>query len=839
MRHLYKLLAVALLVSPLWLAQDAQAQAADTLVVEWADNDGFPVINSLRDTILGDTTATGERASANRVYKLRRGGFYFLTERIVNDGFHLQIVGESSPAATNPAVLLKLNREDGSIDDKLLVGQGDVTLKHLIMNGRSDQGNLPYEVIRFDAPNARITIDHVVFEFAQWGIMALYGSGSDVFVTNSHWRNLVSENQKWGGRGMSVWTDVDTLYFENNTYFNIGAVPLQVEGGAANFLWFNHNTLVNIGRNMMWGSWWREAYITNNLIVNGFWHGEEETDFDAERLRQPNGYFAGMFDVTPIPSQYGLDLERQVALVANATYRDQAFMDFYNTTSGDINPDLPDNAFGNVRAQPLISDSTRYYFDTWDNFVYDRHTDGVNPGLANHATDNFGNMIQFITDIRDGAATPTLWYWDPNRLQENISVSWPVPEDLSYTNNQLRTAGLGGFPLGDLNWFPSEMAAWTSQQGSLAEDIRNLTSPAGASVYVGTTEAESGVLGGDAAAMDPPNLLYADLRGGGFIEWTFDVAAAGNYDLAVESRAIFGEKYQHVIVNGTQLDGNNYGTGRGEALHVPDNGPDTWFESIIPAVPFVAGQNIVRIVPSWGFSNHRNVFLKDAAGTNVVELPVVDGVRENMNLECDGDACASGNKFISLGSGTASWNFDTESGQYLVRVYYQAEADQQADVYVNDALHAQGVTFAAASDWTTLDIAGIAFTSGVNKVELRGSGSLSVDQIDLFQIIGTGTSTQRNELPEGYALGQNYPNPFNPTTTIEYQLAAPGAVRIAVYDMLGRHVQTLFDGQRSSGAYQVTWNGRASSGQPVASGVYFYRMETPVGVQVRNMVLLK
>lgn len=839
MNKRYHILAVLLLVSSLGLMQDAHAQA-DTLVVEWTDNDGFPVINSLRDTILGDTTATGERASANRVYKLRRGGFYFLTERIVNPGFHLQIVGESSPGDINPAVIMKLNREDGSIDDKLLVGQGDVTLKHMVINGRSDQGNLPYEVMRFDAADARITIDHVIFEFAQWGIMAVYGTNSDVFVTNSHWRNLVSEAQKWGGRGMSVWTDVDTLYFENNTYFNVGAVPLQVEGGAANYLWFNHNTLVNIGRSLMWGSWWREAYVTNNLIVNGYWHGEEETDFNPERLLQPNSFFSGMFGVTPIPSQYGLDLERQIALVANATYRDDFFTDFYNNTSGDINPNLPDNAFGNIRAQPLINDSTQYFFDTWDNLVYDQHIDGVNPSLASYGADNFANMVQFINDIRNGEASPTLWYWDPARATENISVAWPLPEDLSYTNSQLQTASLGGLPLGDLNWFPDAKATWMQQRTTLAEDITMLTSPAGASVFIGSTEAEDAILADGAETAAPPDLLYADLRGGGFIEWTFDMTEAGTFDIAVESRAIFGEKYQHVIVNGTQLDGTAHGTTRGEALHVVDNGPDTWYDAVITGVDLVAGQNTVRIVPSWGFSNHRDVTIQDAAGAAVVELPVVDAVRENMALECGGDQCASGNSFVALGAGRATWNLDTQAGQYLVRVYYQADSDTQADVYVNDNLAVAGVSFGAATgSWATVDVQGLSLTDGVNKFELRGTGGLSVDQIDLFQIVGTGTANERDELPEGYRLEQNYPNPFNPTTTISYAVGAAGHVQIAVYDMLGRHVRTLVDGNLTAGAYQASWDGRTTNGELVASGVYFYRMDTPVGVQVRTMVMLK
>ena len=838
MKHLYTIMAWALLVSPLWLAHQAYAQPADTLTVAWADNDGFPIINALRDAILGDTTATGERVSDNRVYKLQRGGFYFLTERIENNGFHLHIVGEPGTAAEAPPIIMKLNREDGSIDDKLFVGQGDVTFKHLILNGRSDQGNLPYEVVRFDAPEARIVIDHVIFEFAQWGIMAVYGKNSDVFVTNSHWRNLVSHAQKWGGRGMSVWTDVDTLYFENNTYYNVGAVPLQVEGGAANFLWFNHNTMVNIGRNLMWGSWWQEAYITNNLIVNGYWHGEDENDFTPERLDQPSAYFAGMLGVTPLPSQYGLDIERQIAVVANATFRDQAFDDYYNSTSGDINTDLPDNAFGNLRPQPFLNDSTLYYFNTWNNLIFDQHTDGVDPGLASYGQDNFADMIQFITDLRNGEAELTLWYWDPNRAPDNISVAWPLPEDLSYTNMQLQEAGLGGFPLGDLNWFPADKAAWEGQQATLADQIKMLASPAGSSVFVESSEAESAALGGDAAVAEPPDLLYADLRGGGFFEWTFDVAAAGTYDVSIESRALFGEKWQRLFVNGTEVTGAG---GGGEAVHVVDNGPDTWYDLVVENVDFVEGQNTLRIVPSWGFSNHRDVSLLDDSGSPVVELPIVDAARDNVALECDGTLCASGNEFVDLGTGSVAWNFDVDGGEYLLRLYYLADSDQQADVYVNGQLAVMGVNFATATDnWSSVDVQGLDLVSGVNTIELQNStGAISLDRVDLFQILGTPTARERDELPDGYALDQNYPNPFNPTTTISFTLARPSDIRVVVYDLLGRQVQVLARGDMPAGTFQVTWDGTDAAGQRVASGVYFYRMETNVGHQVRTMVLLK
>ncbi len=73
--------------------------------------------------------------------------------------------------------------------------------------------------------------------------------------------------------------------------------------------------------------------------------------------------------------------------------------------------------------------------------------------------------------------------------------------------------------------------------------------------------------------------------------------------------------------------------------------------------------------------------------------------------------------------------------------------------------------------------------------------------------------------PSEYRLDQNFPNPFNPTTTIYYQLPVASKVTIKVYDLLGREVKTLVDGQQEAG-YQET---RFSSSN-LASGVYFCRM---------------
>lgn len=95
-------------------------------------------------------------------------------------------------------------------------------------------------------------------------------------------------------------------------------------------------------------------------------------------------------------------------------------------------------------------------------------------------------------------------------------------------------------------------------------------------------------------------------------------------------------------------------------------------------------------------------------------------------------------------------------------------------------------------------------------------------------------------IPEpALTLQQNVPNPFNPSTSISYQIPVSGHVVLAIYDPLGRHVRTLVDGLRSTGAETVTWDGRDETGRPAASGVYFYKLTTDHRSRTRRMLLLK
>jgi hypothetical protein len=103
----------------------------------------------------------------------------------------------------------------------------------------------------------------------------------------------------------------------------------------------------------------------------------------------------------------------------------------------------------------------------------------------------------------------------------------------------------------------------------------------------------------------------------------------------------------------------------------------------------------------------------------------------------------------------------------------------------------------------------------------------------------TGIELIDNAIPQSYAIDQNYPNPFNPTTTIKYTIPKESNVKLEIYDITGRLVNTVVNQSQGAGTYSVTWDGSNSSGQKVGSGMYLYRINAGSFIAVKKMILLK
>ncbi|MFL2983244.1 MAG: c-type cytochrome domain-containing protein [Candidatus Neomarinimicrobiota bacterium] len=123
------------------------------------------------------------------------------------------------------------------------------------------------------------------------------------------------------------------------------------------------------------------------------------------------------------------------------------------------------------------------------------------------------------------------------------------------------------------------------------------------------------------------------------------------------------------------------------------------------------------------------------------------------------------------------------------------------------------------------------YSFGTYKVQIRDVG-------DLGQMVGVEDDVKVN--PYDYALHDNFPNPFNPETQIRFSIGAQENIKLIVYDVMGRQVRTLIDGNAyDSGFHVVNWNGLDDKGQRVPSGLYIYRIKAGSYIADKKMLLVK
>jgi len=157
--------------------------------------------------------------------------------------------------------------------------------------------------------------------------------------------------------------------------------------------------------------------------------------------------------------------------------------------------------------------------------------------------------------------------------------------------------------------------------------------------------------------------------------------------------------------------------------------------------------------------------------------------------------------------------------------------------------YAPGFDYRDVGNVTSYPVTGLTpGTSYYCRVRATGPTGTSANPNVVTVLTGGGTLTAA-----GFILSANYPNPFNPSTRIEFQIPEQARVNLTVFDILGRPVKTLLDGDLPASAgspYFVLWDGTDARGGNAPSGIYFYRMKV-TGVsgassrQVKNMVLVR
>ena len=140
--------------------------------------------------------------------------------------------------------------------------------------------------------------------------------------------------------------------------------------------------------------------------------------------------------------------------------------------------------------------------------------------------------------------------------------------------------------------------------------------------------------------------------------------------------------------------------------------------------------------------------------------------------------------------------------------------------------------------WVNISKDSYTYDGNNNKIEaLRqnwdGSAWVNSSQNSYVYIPVTAVNEDLSSV-YSYNLSNNYPNPFNPSTKISWQLPVRGQVLLKVYDVLGNEVATLINEEKPAGIYEVIFDA-----SDLASGVYFYRLQTNGFTQTKKMILMK
>jgi photosystem II stability/assembly factor-like uncharacterized protein len=141
-----------------------------------------------------------------------------------------------------------------------------------------------------------------------------------------------------------------------------------------------------------------------------------------------------------------------------------------------------------------------------------------------------------------------------------------------------------------------------------------------------------------------------------------------------------------------------------------------------------------------------------------------------------------------------------------------------------------GLSWSSLKSGTSNTLSSVSFVDSITAVIGGEGGTILRLRLDEPLSVENNNYT----IPQSFELFQNYPNPFNPSTTIRFAIPQTIHAKLMIFDLLGRAVETLVDGVLSAGEHLVEWKPTDA-----ASGIYFYRLQTPLGSFTKKLLLVR
>lgn len=435
----------------------------------------------LNDLIMSDSLPNGQRVDPLRVYVLQRGAIYIVRTNIRNQGWVLRIKAANA-TGPKPAIFLQRNTVSGAIPGRMVDVASDLWLQNLVIAGWYEadplvigdiNGSLVEELT---TAGAAIVIDSCVLTSSSGQCIRTTAASRIVRVTNTIFANMgyLGTSNLGAGKGIDVRNvSCDSLIMVNNTFVNYQDRVIRHFASTANiqFLKFEHNTLAN-GMSyhglLSLGRIGHRAIINNNLLVDAFALGN-----DTDAVRQAE------FTDSGEPDQFGFPRMTWVMSNPNDSTVWTVQKNYFS-----ISP-AQQSFWDSASILPIVANPPL--------------TPGA--GLTHHISSRIGadslNAFQrldvTLANIPRLMTAMMKWYRRPTssggagktKATTNFSAGFDYDRrifayyrdtlDCSYpTSSPLYTAALGGYPVGDLNWFPSRKHDWEIDPISAVEPIGDI-----------------------------------------------------------------------------------------------------------------------------------------------------------------------------------------------------------------------------------------------------------------------------------------------------------------------------------------------------------------------------
>jgi len=440
----------------------------DTLVVkDYADMGGEA--SSLNNVILEDT-----EAPAGRVYELKTGGWYPQAAGVTTPDRPVVIVGANSTRIVNnedplatPPIISGINANPGGI-----TWGNDLTVKNTSIVCGAPDGTIGWAFFGTGSANRKIVFENNLMEINWWVfVQSNTNEGNSFHFTDNYFVNMSGNTcRRNGGVYDNVDNNTDTMYVENNTHVMAQGYIYKFRNYPVKFIFVNHNTFINCS-NVVFETQGVQsnAIVTNNIFVNSNihpfrpWMTQDMPEQSIDNIAQ------GIIDVAVLPSSME-QVDRKWLVEANLAYWDPKVSDMgteaNNLAVNGFSTWTNQNMKMNSRTEGLFADDTNYPFLT-QGIWYEKL-----PSFNNSQdllTDQVDAIKEYALATVDTTSAVTLPIWrviNTDLTNDFVYSDWPIPVDLSYTDEDLMAGGTDLLPVGDLNWFPDAKADFNANKAT-------------------------------------------------------------------------------------------------------------------------------------------------------------------------------------------------------------------------------------------------------------------------------------------------------------------------------------------------------------------------------------